>query len=157
MRRPCSKTTPVRSIWLAAGKPAAPIAGDFNPAIANRGAALFTKAVSINFPIGDSQLSAEAMAVVNQQILPQLEMAGSMSVRVEGNTDGIGERTANQVLSEKRAAAIVDYLVTRGVARTRLVARGNGWSKPVAMNSTAEGRAKNRRTDVLFIRGTRLE
>ena len=149
--------TAMRSLWLAAGKPAAPSAGDFNPAIANRGAALFTKAVSINFPIGDSQLSAEAMAVVNQQILPQLEMAGGMSVRVEGNTDGIGERIANQALSEKRAAAIVEYLVTRGVPRTRLVARGNGWSKPVAMNSTAEGRAKNRRTDVLFIRGSRIE
>ena len=145
----------VRSVWLAAGKPAAPSAEDFNPAIANRGAALFTKPVSINFPIGDSQLSAEAMAVVNQQILPQLEIAGGMSVRVEGNTDGIGERIANQALSEKRAAAIVEYLVARGVPRTRLVARGNGWSKPVAMNSTAEGRAKNRRTDVLFIRGAR--
>ena len=143
----------VRSVWLAAGKPAARSAEDFNPAIANRGAALFTKSVSINFPSRESQLSAEALSVVNRQILPQLEIAGGMSVRVEGNTDGIGERTANQALSEKRAAAIVEYLITRGVPRTRLVARGNGSSKPLAPNSTAEGRAKNRRTDVLFIRG----
>ena len=143
----------VRSVWQAAGKPAARSAEDFNPAIANRGAALFTKSVSINFPSNDSKLSAEALAVVNQQILPQLEIAGGMSVRVEGNTDGVGERTANQALSEKRAAAIVEYLIARGVARTRLVARGNGSSKPVAPNTTAEGRARNRRTDVLFIRG----
>ncbi|HEY0469456.1 MAG TPA: phosphate ABC transporter substrate-binding/OmpA family protein, partial [Polyangiaceae bacterium] len=143
----------VRRVWLAAGRPAARGTDDFNPAIANRGAALFTKAVSINFPSNDSRLSAEAMAVINQQILPQLEIAGGMSVRVEGNTDGVGERTANQALSEKRAAAIVEYLITRGVPRTRLVARGNGSSKPVALNSTADGRARNRRTDVLFIRG----
>jgi outer membrane protein OmpA-like peptidoglycan-associated protein len=58
-------------------------------------------------------------------------------------------------LSEKRAAAIVQYLIGRGVPRTRLVARGNGASKPVALNNTAEGRALNRRTDVLFIRGAK--
>ena len=145
----------VRSVWQAAGKPAARSAEDFNPAIATRGAALFTKPVSINFPTSSTELSAEALAVINQQILPQLEIAGGMSVRVEGNTDGFGERTANQALSEKRAAAIVEYLISRGVPRTRLVARGNGSGKPVAGNNTAEGRAQNRRTDVLFIRGGR--
>src|SRR6185369_983100 len=147
--------TAVRSVWLAAGKPAAHGAEDFNPAIANRGTPLFTKPVSINFPSGSDELSAEALAAINQQILPQLEIAGGMSVRVEGNTDGFGERTANQILSEKRAAAIVQYLIARGVPRTRLVARGNGASKPVALNTTAEGRALNRRTDVLFIRGAK--
>jgi len=147
--------TAVRTLWLAAGKPAARGSDDFNPAIANRGAALFTKPVSIGFPSNSDQLSAEALAVINQQILPQLEIAGGMSVRVEGNTDGIGERTANQVLSEKRAAAIVEYLISRGVARTRLVARGNGASKPIALNNTVEGRAQNRRTNVLFIRGSK--
>jgi outer membrane protein OmpA-like peptidoglycan-associated protein/ABC-type nitrate/sulfonate/bicarbonate transport system substrate-binding protein len=145
----------VRNIWLAAGKPAARSAEDFNPAIANRGTPLFTKPVSINFPSNSDQLSPEALAVVNLQVLPQLEIAGGMSVRVEGNTDGIGDRTNNQVLSEKRAAAIVEYLITRGVPRTRLVARGNGSSKPIALNNTAEGRAQNRRTDVLFIRGAK--
>ena len=143
----------MRSVWEAAGKPAARAADAFNPAIANSGAALFTKPVSISFPSNGTELSPEAIAVINQQILPQLEIAGRMSVRVEGNTDGIGERSANQTLSEKRAAAIVEYLVSRGVPPTRLVARGNGAGKPVAANATAEGRALNRRTDVLFIRG----
>ena len=143
----------MRRVWEAAGKPTARASAAFNPAIANNGSALFTKPVSINFPSNGNQLSPEALAVVNQQILPQLEIAGGMSVRVEGNTDGIGERLANQTLSEKRAAAIVEYLIARGVPRTRLVARGNGSSKPVATNATADGRAQNRRTDVLFIRG----
>ena len=143
----------VRSVWEAAGKPAARTADAFNPAIANNGSALFTKPVSINFPSNGNQLSPEAIAVINQQIVPQLEIAGGMSVRVEGNTDGIGERAANQTLSEKRAAAIVEYLIARGIPRTRLVARGNGAAKPVASNASADGRAQNRRTDVLFIRG----
>jgi outer membrane protein OmpA-like peptidoglycan-associated protein/ABC-type nitrate/sulfonate/bicarbonate transport system substrate-binding protein len=143
----------VRSVWETAGKPSAPTRDAFNPAIANRGSALFTKPVSISFPSNGVQLSPEALAVINQQILPQLEIAGGMSVRVEGNTDGIGERSANQTLSEKRAGAIVEYLISRGVPRTRLVARGNGSGKPVAPNATSEGRALNRRTDVLFIRG----
>lgn len=143
----------VRAVWEASGKPAAPSNDAFNPAIANSGAALFTKPVSIKFPSSGDELSPEALSLINQQILPQLEIAGGMSVRVEGNTDGVGERAANQALSEKRAAAIVEYLISRGVPRSRLVARGNGAGKPVASNATADGRAQNRRTDVLFIRG----
>ena len=115
----------VRSVWEAAGKPAAKIADAFNPALASNGTAVFTKPVSIGFPSNGMFLSAESIAVINQQILPQLEIAGGMSVRVEGNTDGMGERAANQALSERRAAAIVEYLVGRGVPRSRLVARGN--------------------------------
>jgi outer membrane protein OmpA-like peptidoglycan-associated protein/ABC-type nitrate/sulfonate/bicarbonate transport system substrate-binding protein len=143
----------VRGIWEAAGKTLSHASAAYNSAIASNGAALFTKPVSINFPSASGDLSAEAMAVINQQILPQLEIAGSMYVRVEGNTDSIGERDANQALSERRAAAIVEYLASRGVARSRLVARGNGSGHPVASNGTVEGRALNRRTDVLFIRG----
>jgi outer membrane protein OmpA-like peptidoglycan-associated protein len=76
-----------------------------------------------------------------------------MSIRVEGNTDPSGDPGINQVLSQRRAQAIVDYLILRGVPKNRVVARGNGSSKPIAPNETAEGRALNRRTDVLFIRG----
>jgi outer membrane protein OmpA-like peptidoglycan-associated protein len=84
--------------------------------------------------------------------VPQLEIARGMSIRVEGNTDSTGDPGINAILSQKRAQAIVDYLVMKGVPQNRLVARGNGSSKPVAKNDTAEGRAQNRRTDVLFIR-----
>lgn len=142
----------VRGLWEAQGKPRAANSEPVNPVLASKGPALFTKAVSITFPSNGAELSAEAIAAINRQILPQLEIARAMSARIEGNTDGIGEASANQALSEKRAAAIVQYLVTRGVSRARLVARGNGSAKPVASNATADGRAQNRRTDVLFIR-----
>lgn len=120
--------------------------------MAFRGAALFTKPVSINFATASAVLGPAAVAVINQEIIPQLEIARGMSIRVEGNTDDTGDAAVNQVLSQRRAQAIIDYLVMRGVPKNRLTARGNGANKPVASNDTPEGRAQNRRTDVLFIR-----
>ena len=142
----------VRAIWEAAGKPLAKVEQSFEPEVARTGAALFTKPVSSSFDSGSDQLSAEAIALINQQVLPPLQIAGGMYARVEGNTDSVGDFAMNQALSEHRAAAIVAYLVSRGIPAARLVARGNGPAAPVASNKTPEGRAQNRRTDVLFIR-----
>lgn len=145
----------VRAIWEAAGKPTAKAEESFQQEEARSGAALFTKPISISFESGSNVLSAEAIALLNQQVLPQLLIAGGMYARVEGNTDSVGDYSMNQALSEQRAAAIVSYLVSRGIPSARLVARGNGSAAPVATNKTAEGRAQNRRTDVLFIRRTK--
>jgi outer membrane protein OmpA-like peptidoglycan-associated protein/ABC-type nitrate/sulfonate/bicarbonate transport system substrate-binding protein len=142
----------VRSVWEAAGKPVSAQPDNYDPAIAFRGAALFTKPVSINFATASSMLGPAALAVINQDILPQLEIARGMSIRVEGNTDSTGDAAVNAALSQRRAQAIVDYLVMRGVPKNRVVARGNGSTKPISTNETPQGRAMNRRTDVLFIR-----
>jgi outer membrane protein OmpA-like peptidoglycan-associated protein len=91
------------------------------------------------------------MASLNQHVVPQVQMAAGMYVRVEGNTDDLGDDASNQGLSERRAQAIVDYLISRGVDGRRLVARGNGSNNPITSNKTPEGRARNRRTDILFI------
>ena len=64
-------------------------------------------------------------------------MAGGMYVRVEGNTDNLGDDTWNQGLSERRAQAIVDYLVSRGIDRRRMVARGNGSHQPARQQQDA--------------------
>jgi OOP family OmpA-OmpF porin len=74
-----------------------------------------------------------------------------MLIRVEGNTDNVGDAEWNRKLSKRRAQAIVDYLISRGIEPSRLVARGNGSNRPVASNKTPDGRARNRRTDILFI------
>lgn len=145
----------VRRIWEQAGKPLAQASERYDAALGRGGTALFTKPLSINFPTAGSDLSAEAIAVINQQIVPQLEIARTMYARIEGNTDSVGEDETNQALSERRAEAIVEYLVGRGIARERLSARGNGSKNPVDSNKTPEGRARNRRTDVLFIRGVK--
>jgi outer membrane protein OmpA-like peptidoglycan-associated protein len=141
-----------RAIWEAAGKPSVPQQEAYDPAVAFRGAALFTKPVSINFATASALLGPASIAVINREVVPQLEIARGMYIRVEGNTDSTGDPAVNQALSQRRAQAIVDYLIMRGVPRNRLVARGNGSSKPVASDDTSQGRAQNRRTDILFIR-----
>jgi outer membrane protein OmpA-like peptidoglycan-associated protein/ABC-type nitrate/sulfonate/bicarbonate transport system substrate-binding protein len=141
----------VRRLWEAEGRPAARRAETYRAGVAARGQALFTKPVTINFRNDQDALTPDMAAVLSEHVLPQVHMAGAMYIRVEGNTDDLGDETWNQRLSERRAQAIVDYLVSRGVDGGRIVARGNGSSRPVASNKTMEGRARNRRTDVLFI------
>ena len=143
----------VRKIWEAKGKPAPRVAQAATPERARSGAPVFTKSLSINFATASDRLTYEAIALINQQVLQQMQMASGMAVRVEGNTDNVGNTDDNQKLSERRAQAIVEYLVSRGIPATRMVARGNGAGNPVAPNANPEGRAKNRRTDILFIRG----
>ncbi len=145
----------VKKLWEEAGRPAPQAAVNVEPELARTGAPVFTKSLSITFASGSNRLSPEAIAVVNQQVLLQLQMAGGMSVRIEGNTDSVGDPQENQALSEQRARSIVDYLAARGVVPKRMVARGNGAGNPRASNATPEGRAENRRTDILFIRGTK--
>jgi outer membrane protein OmpA-like peptidoglycan-associated protein/ABC-type nitrate/sulfonate/bicarbonate transport system substrate-binding protein len=142
----------VKRLWERAGKPEVKLPDAYDPAVASRGTALFTKPIAINFGSASSELEPMMISIVNQQIVPQLEIARGMYVRVEGNTDNVGDEAANQTLSERRAQAIVEYLISRGVPKNRVTARGMGSSNPVASNRTAEGRARNRRTDVLFIR-----
>ena len=141
----------VKKIWQKAGKPAPVRKQTYEPAVAKTGAPLFTKPVTINFRTDDADLDTQSMALVNSQLLPQIQIARGMMIRVEGNTDSVGDAEWNRKLSKRRAQSIVDYLVSRGVDSSRLVAKGNGASHPVASNKTPEGRAKNRRTDILFI------
>jgi len=72
-------------------------------------------------------------------------------VRVEGHTDWIGSDAANQRLSERRANAVRDYLVRKGIAPNRLQAVGYGETRPVADNNSVQGRARNRRTEFTVV------
>lgn len=69
------------------------------------------------------------------------------SIRVEGHTDWIGSDDYNQRLSQKRSESVVTYLVGKGISRSRMIAVGYGEGRPIADNSSDEGRAKNRRTE----------
>jgi outer membrane protein OmpA-like peptidoglycan-associated protein len=72
-----------------------------------------------------------------------------LKMEVEGHTDSIGSDEFNQVLSEKRANSVRDYLVTNGVSGDNIVARGLGKSEPIADNKTAAGRKLNRRVEMI--------
>ena len=126
----------------------------YEPKVAATGAPVFTKPVTINFESGKSELDAESMHILNSQVLPQLELAKAMYVRVEGNTDNVGDEKQNLSLSERRAKSVVDFLVSKGVNAVRVTAKGNGDSNPIGSNKTGDGRAANRRTDILFISST---
>lgn len=73
-------------------------------------------------------------------------------LRVEGHTDGVGADSRNQPLSLRRAEAVRAALIARGVAADRLVAEGFGDSRPIANNTTADGRARNRRIEIRSVR-----
>jgi OmpA-OmpF porin, OOP family len=72
-----------------------------------------------------------------------------LKLRVEGHTDNQGNAAANQALSERRAQAVVAWLTAHGIAASRLTAKGMGQTKPVADNGGEEGRAKNRRVELV--------
>jgi OOP family OmpA-OmpF porin len=71
-----------------------------------------------------------------------------------GHTDSIGTEAYNQGLSERRANAVKEYLVSKGIEKNRIYTEGKGEKQPIASNATAEGRAKNRRTEIEVV-GTR--
>ena len=73
-----------------------------------------------------------------------------------GHTDNIGTVEYNQKLSERRANAVKEYLVTKGVEKNRIYTEGKGLKDPIASNKTAEGRAKNRRVEIEMV-GTRMK
>ena len=72
----------------------------------------------------------------------------SVKIRIEGNTDNIGTANYNMGLSERRAKAVMEYLVKAGIDKNRLSTIGYGFSKPIATNATDEGRALNRRVEL---------
>jgi outer membrane protein OmpA-like peptidoglycan-associated protein len=81
----------------------------------------------------------------------ELQANPNVSVQVQGYTDGIGSDSYNLALSNRRAETVRSYLIGRGVAAGRLSVRGFGKSNPVATNATEEGRAQNRRVELVAL------
>jgi outer membrane protein OmpA-like peptidoglycan-associated protein len=80
------------------------------------------------------------------------ELGEDETIVVKGHTDATGDDARNLELSKKRADAVKDYLVSRGVAPERVRAEGRGKQEPVAPNDTAEGRAQNRRVEITVMK-----
>lgn len=104
--------------------------------------AAVTKPVTVNFATGRAALSKRAQQIIDKEMVPFIENNGSAYFEVSGNTDSVGAQSTNQRLSEKRADAVVDYLVQQWefpAARFKKV--GNGSSNPICneSNPASEG------------------
>ncbi len=100
------------------------------------------------FGLNSAKLSAEGKAALDQVIEQLRGFDKVKSITVTGHTDSTGSAAYNQKLSEKRAQAVVNYLVSKGVNPALLTAVGMGESQPIADNKTREGRAANRRVEI---------
>ena len=104
----------------------------------------------ILFDVNKATLKPESMGVINQ-VVKMMKEHQDLRLSIEGHTDSDGDTAWNQKLSEKRAAAVKDILVERGIEPSRLKTKGYGESKPVDSNSTPEGKANNRRVEFVKI------
>lgn len=105
------------------------------------GEVLFTSGKSELLPAAQAKLTEVANALTQQN--------PDATIVVEGHTDAQGSQTFNLDLSTRRAQAVRDYLASHGVAPDRIRAEGLGFSRPIADNKTAEGRANNRRVEIV--------
>jgi OmpA-OmpF porin, OOP family len=104
----------------------------------------------IHFETGKATILPDSESVLSE-IAKMLQQNADVKVSVEGHTDNVGSAASNQALSEKRAQAVVAWLTSHGIDSGRLKAKGWGASKPVEDNGTEDGRAKNRRVELVKI------
>jgi outer membrane protein OmpA-like peptidoglycan-associated protein len=104
----------------------------------------------ILFETGKAELKPELKENLAEIAAILKSLLSESSVTLEGHTDNVGGEQINKFLSEQRANAVLNYLVERGVDRNRLKSVGYGLSRPVADNNTEEGRAKNRRVELVI-------
>ena len=102
----------------------------------------------VNFDTGKSTIKPDSAATLDSAA-GALKAAATLRVEVGGHTDNVGTPEANQRLSQERAQAVMAALVQRGIKADRMTAKGYGQTTPVADNRTEDGRAKNRRVELV--------
>jgi outer membrane protein OmpA-like peptidoglycan-associated protein len=102
----------------------------------------------INFEFGKAKIKGQQSFKILDEVIQVLsDYPGIKKINVEGHTDSVGSDAANKKLSQARADAVVEYMISHGVSADRLEAIGYGPTRPIASNATAKGRAANRRTE----------
>ncbi|HBD19993.1 MAG TPA: cell envelope biogenesis protein OmpA [Arenimonas sp.] len=105
---------------------------------------------AITFGFDSASLNRGAYGVLDR-VADTLKEYDQTIVEVAGHTDSVGSDAYNQRLSERRAQAVADYLISRGVSGQRLMVVGAGEAHPVASNNTEAGRAENRRVEITIV------
>ncbi len=132
--------------------------GSFNFSVANWLASATDTSVpkrflfeDLNFETGSTGLTTESNATVNS-LVAVLKAYPSVSVALEGHTDNTGDPIANKTLSVDRAVAVKELMVKGGIPASRITSAGYGQENPVAPNDTEQGRAKNRRLELVVLK-----
>jgi outer membrane protein OmpA-like peptidoglycan-associated protein len=108
----------------------------------------FIALYGIQFDTGKDTIKPESEPILSE-IVKLLQAHKDLNISVEGHTDNVGDKKANQTLSQKRADSVKKWLVGKSVDAKRLSTKGFGDSKPVADNRTEDGKAKNRRVELV--------
>ncbi|MCU0434028.1 MAG: OmpA family protein [Bacteroidia bacterium] len=108
-----------------------------------------SKSYSIEFESGSAVIKAESYSVLDE-IMKSAIVAEGLKLGIYGHTDNTGNADANQKLSEDRANAVKNYLLGKGLAANRVETKGFGQSQPIADNKTADGKARNRRVQIVL-------
>ena len=105
-------------------------------------------ALNILFETGKSEIQQESLPIVDQ-IFDLMKSNATLKISIEGHTDNVGDAVSNKKLSNDRAKAVMDALIAKGVDKVRMTSVGWGQEKPIADNRSEEGRAKNRRVEIV--------
>jgi outer membrane protein OmpA-like peptidoglycan-associated protein len=105
---------------------------------------------NIFFDYNKFELKSESQVELDK-LVQLLNDNPTVKIQVEGHTDNIGNAADNLKLSENRAKSVMNYLITKSIKADRIIAKGFGATRPVADNSTEQGRSQNRRTEIKII------
>jgi OOP family OmpA-OmpF porin len=108
-----------------------------------------SRSYHVEFETGSAIIRPDSYKMLDE-IFESAVVAEGLKLGVYGHTDNNGSDEVNIPLSEKRAAAVKDYLLGKGLTAAQIETKGYGSSKPVADNSTAAGRSRNRRVEIVL-------
>jgi outer membrane protein OmpA-like peptidoglycan-associated protein len=105
---------------------------------------------NVFFDVNKAELKPESMIELDK-VVQLLKENPTIKIEIDGHTDNVGKPADNLTLSNNRAKAVINYFLYKGVAADRLSSKGFGETKPVADNTSEQGRAKNRRTELKVV------
>lgn len=106
---------------------------------------------NVFFNTGSAELKSESKTELGK-LITVLTSNEAVKIQINGHTDNVGNADKNKTLSNDRAKAVYDYLVVNGIAAERLTFKGFGDTRPIASNSTDDGKRRNRRTDFIIVK-----
>ena len=105
---------------------------------------------NVHFETGKATITKNSYPELNE-LVSFMTLKKTVSIEIAGHTDNVGEDAANLKLSQARADAVRNFLTSKGIAASRVIAKGYGENSPADTNNTPEGRQNNRRTEVKIL------